>query len=66
MQGYEVRFNVYAETSEEADAASSAIGRFVNELAARGIAVTAGKLTSAVSRWKNNPFVINYFSKEAQ
>ena len=61
MQGFEIKFNVYAETKSEADTATQAIKTFVTEMASRGIAVTANKLTSAVERWRNNVFVINYF-----
>ena len=61
MSGYEVKFNVYANTQDEADAASAAVKAFISSRAQRGIAVTADKLTAAVNRWQNNPFVINYF-----
>lgn len=61
MQGFEVKFNVYAETADEANAASQAIKTFISEMASRGIAVTATKLTTAIERWKNNVFVTNYF-----
>ena len=61
MQGYEVKFNVYAETQEEADATSQAVKTFITEMARRGVAVTATKLTSAVGKWGNNVFVVNYF-----
>ena len=61
MQGFEVKFNVYAETQEEADATAKAIKTFITEMAGRGIAVTATKLTTAVERWRNNVFVVNYF-----
>ena len=61
MQGYELKFNVYATSQSEADTATKAIKAFIGELAERGVAVSASKLTSAVLRWKNNPLVINYF-----
>ena len=61
MHGFEVRFNVYAESQQEADNASQIIKQFVNDMAMKGIAVTASKISSAVSRWKNNVFVTNYF-----
>jgi len=61
MSGYEVKFNVYANTQDEADAASAAVKAFINSMAQRGIAVTADKLTAAVNRWQNSSFVINYF-----
>ena len=61
MQGYEIRFNVYANSQEEADQASAAIKGFITENARKGIAVTARKLTEAVGRWKDSYFVTNYF-----
>ena len=41
MKGFEINFKVYADTQEEADAASKALQNFVNEHAAEGRAVTA-------------------------
>lgn len=61
MQGFEVKFNVYANSQDEADAASLAIKRFISGLAERGVAVTANKVAEAADRWKNNYFVTNYF-----
>ena len=61
MQGFELKFNVYADSQEQADQAATEIKTFISELASKGIAVSASKLTSAIARWKNNPFVIQYF-----
>lgn len=61
MQGYELKFNVYANSQAEADATTTAIKSFISELAARGVAVSATKLSAAISKWKNNPLIINYF-----
>lgn len=61
MKGYEVKFNVYADTQDEADLAVAAIKGFISEYASRGIAVTAKKITEAVARFKDNYFVENYF-----
>ena len=63
MQGYEVKFNVYAETQVEADMASARIKAFIGELAQDGIAVTANKLSEAVTRWKGNYFVKQFFKQ---
>lgn len=60
MSGYEVKFNVYANSQEEADRASEAIKAFISENARLGIAVTADKITKAVSKFGSNPFVTNY------
>ena len=65
MKGYRVSFNVFAESQEEADMVSRLIGNFVNDCASRGVAVTASKITAAVSRWGGNTFIRdrinNYF-----
>lgn len=59
MQGYEVKFNIYANSQEEADAVSKALGEFVNDNARRGVAVSAGKILEAFNRWGGNAFVRN-------
>ena len=61
MKGFEVKFNVYANTQEEADLASGAIKQFISEMAQKGVAVTAEKVSRAINKWKGSPFVINYF-----
>lgn len=63
MKGLEINFKVYADTQEEADAASKALQDFVNEHAAEGRAVTAQKLTECVPKWKDNLFVKNQIIK---
>ena len=61
MEGYEVKFNLYAESQEDADEASKAIKDFVSGMAQKGIAVTAKKIACAVRRWGDNVFVNSYF-----
>ena len=61
MQGYPISFNVYANSAEEAEAASRAIRGFINAKAKMGIAVTADKLARAVERWQDSIIVTNYF-----
>lgn len=61
MQGYEVRFNVYANSQEEADFASTLIKQFITEQAQKGVAVTASKIAEAVEKWKGNYFVSSFF-----
>ena len=61
MRGYEVRFNVYADSQEEADRAAEAIKGFISDKARLGIAVTAERLAAAVTKYKDNYFVTNYF-----
>lgn len=63
MGGYEVRFNVYAETQAQADETARAIKDFIGDSARQGIAVTATRLTEAVRRWGGNPLVRNYFKR---
>ncbi len=57
MQGYEVKFNIYAESQEEADAVSQALKGFINENARIGVAVSAAKILSAFQRWGGNAFI---------
>ena len=61
MQGFKIEFNVYAESQEEADQASTAIKEFISSLAQEGRAVTAVRIRDAVLRWSKNIFVKNYF-----
>lgn len=63
MEGHEIKFNVYAETKVEADMASARIKAFINELAQEGIAVTANRLSEAVTKWKGNYFVKQFFKQ---
>ena len=66
MQGFELKFNVYAETPEEVEEARKAIVTFISQHAQCGRAVTAKKIANAVSNWQSNPIVknslIKYFS----
>ena len=67
MNGYEIKFNIYADSPEEVEAARLAIVNFINQHAQHGRAVTARKITEAVSRWDQNTFVknriIEFFSR---
>lgn len=63
MQGYEIRFNIYADSQEEADKAKEAIIAFIGQNARCGRAVTANKIAEAVSRWDENPIVMNRIIK---
>lgn len=60
MDGYEIKFNVYANSQEEADRVSLLLGKFVNDNARQGIAVTAGKIAAAVTKFQNSFIVKNY------
>ena len=61
MNGYQISFNVYANSQEEADKASEAFRTFVTEQAQQGRAVTAKKLSDAINKYKDNYFVNDYF-----
>lgn len=61
MGGFEIRFNVYANSQEEADRATEAIKAFISAKAEQGVAVTADRIASAVNKYKDNYFVTNYF-----
>jgi hypothetical protein len=63
MKGYEIKFNIYADTPEEVDAARLAIVSFIAQHAQSGRAVTAKKIAEAVSKWDKNPFVKNEIIK---
>ena len=56
-----MKFNVYAESQEEADEAVSEIKQFISSMALKGKAVTARKITDAVRRFKDSYFVTSYF-----
>ena len=66
MSGYEVKFNIFAESQEEADAVARIFKDFVNENAARGVAVSASRILQAFQRWGGNAFIRqrinNYFA----
>ena len=61
MQGFEIKFNVYANDQNEADNARNAIVSFINNMAQQGYAVTGNKIINAINRWGNNPLIKNYF-----
>lgn len=59
MKGYEVKFNIYANSQGEADAVSQAIISIINDNAKKGVAISAAKITEAFRRWGANPIVRN-------
>ena len=61
MKGYKIEFNIYAESQQEADQAADAIKQFISAQAQKGRAVTAKKISDAMSRLSNNFFVKKYF-----
>lgn len=57
LQGFEIKFNIYAENEQEADEARNAIISFINAHAKHGRAVTGRKIADAVKMWDKNPFI---------
>lgn len=65
MQGYEVKFKIYAESQEDADQVSQSLKDFVESQRVQGRAVTSEKIKNAMDNLWRNPFikaqVNNYF-----
>lgn len=55
MQGYEIRFNIYAEDENEVSKAKDAIVGFISEQAKNGRAVSASKIIETMNILKNKP-----------
>ena len=67
MKLYEAKIHIYADSSEQAAAAASALDRFVTEMLREGRVVTAPKVMEAVGKWPSNQIVknriMNHFPK---
>lgn len=65
MKGYELKFNIYAESEQEVEAARRAIVGFIEDNANEGRAVTAKKIANIIPQWKGNSLVyqrvVNFF-----
>lgn len=65
MNVFPITIKIYATDEQEAQQAQQALGQFVNDMGALGIAVTGDKVAKAVPQWKKNILVknqiINYF-----
>ena len=61
MEGFNVSFNIYAESKEDAFIAETAIKDFITAQAKQGRAVTAKKIAEAIKKYKDNYFVNAYF-----
>ena len=65
LKGFPISFNIYAESETEVEEARKAIIAFIGLHASQCRAVTAKKVTQALSSWDKNPLVrnhiINYF-----
>jgi hypothetical protein len=61
MEGYEISFKVFAKDQDEADRTALLIRKFVDDYARKGIAVTAGKIAAAVTKYKDSFVLTSYF-----
>jgi hypothetical protein len=65
LHGFPLSFNIYAENEKEVEECRKAIIAFIGIHASQCRAVTARKVTHALSNWDKNPIVknhiINYF-----
>ena len=59
MNVYPITIKIYANDEQEAQRAQHALGQFVNDMGAMGIAVTGDKIAEAVPRWNKNVLVKN-------
>lgn len=59
MNVYPITIKIYAADEQEAQRAQHALGQFVNDMGALGIAVTGDKIAEAVPRWNKNVLVKN-------
>lgn len=59
LQVFPITVKIYAADEAEAQRAQSALGQFVNDMGALGLAVTGDKLADAIPRWNKNPLVKN-------
>lgn len=68
MNVYPITIKIYAADEQEAQRAQQAMGQFVNDMGAMGIAVTGNKISEAMPRWNKNPLVknqiINHFKNK--
>ena len=68
MQVFEMPIYIYADNQQEVDECRKAVISFIDEIRAEGRAVTAKKLSTALSHWKDNMLVkagiINFLNKQ--
>lgn len=63
LQVKKVEFYIYAESDEEISDFKNSISSFIEEHRKAGRAVTAKKVSFALSKWKDNIFVKNNIIK---
>ena len=54
-----ITFNIYASTDEEAERGRKAIVQFINIIGQHGAKVSGDKLSEAVSKMGNSPFIVS-------
>lgn len=60
MGVFEVKpFKIIANSQQEADELSKALGWFVDDVRSRGANVTATKVSEVIYHWKDNPLIRN-------
>jgi hypothetical protein len=59
LSGFPLTVNIYAHDQQEVEQAREALCTFIRSHALQGRAVTAGKITAALSRWDSNILVRN-------
>lgn len=57
MQVFPITIKIYAENEQEAEQARRSLGGFVDQVGRYGLMVTGDKITNAITRWEQNPFV---------
>lgn len=58
-----ITFNIYASTDEEAERGRKAIIQFINIVGQQGAKVSGNKISEAVSRLCNSPFIASQIFK---
>jgi hypothetical protein len=59
MKVFPITIKIYADDEQEAQRAQHALGKFVDDMGAMGVAVRGNKIADGVSRWDKNGFVKN-------
>lgn len=60
MKPYKATIYLYAESEEEVKHFEQVFYDFVNNKREQGLAVTATKLSDAIGKFRNNPFLNNF------
>lgn len=54
-----IHFNIYADDEQEAERGRQAIIQFINIMGKHGAKVSGNKLSEAVAKLPNNPFILS-------